>query len=157
MIFDIIDGKANDDKQWIYSIVNNKKSSVDVEKFDYILRDAYNIGIKSIFFDAERLINTSRIIDGKLAFHSKNDTNLDGLFQSRYKLFKEVYYHRLSTAIDCMMIDCLQKSDPFFKFSEALYNKEEYEKCTDSYVLTMIESEKEPCLIEANQILENIK
>lgn len=94
LLFEIIDGEGTSERKWLYSIVNNRKSSVDVEKFDYILRDAYNVGVKSIFFDPDRLLRTARIINNEIAFHSRNDSNLYGLFHSRYKLFKEVYLHR---------------------------------------------------------------
>lgn len=38
---------------FLFDIVSNSRNSVDVDKFDYLQRDAYNVGIKStcvIFF-----------------------------------------------------------------------------------------------------------
>ena len=32
---------------FLFDIVNNMRNSVDVDKFDYLQRDAYNVGIKS--------------------------------------------------------------------------------------------------------------
>lgn len=32
---------------FLFDIVSNSRNSVDVDKFDYLQRDAYNVGIKS--------------------------------------------------------------------------------------------------------------
>ena len=143
--------------KWLYSIVSNKRNSIDADKFDYILRDAYNVGIKNIFFDVKRLINSSRIVNDDLAFHHKNQSNLYGLFLSRYKLYKEVYRDRTCTAIDFMMNDMLLQAHPYFKFDEIINNPKNYSKLTDNYVLTKIENNDDEWLISANKILDKIK
>ena len=56
---------------WIYQIVSNKKNSIDVDKFDYINRDAYHIGYQSSSVDYERIFNTSKIINNNLCFNIK--------------------------------------------------------------------------------------
>jgi HD superfamily phosphohydrolase len=47
MVKDIIlgDSSGYDDK-WIFDIVANKRNSVDVDKFDYISRDTYMLGVQ---------------------------------------------------------------------------------------------------------------
>lgn len=80
----------------MFDIVANKRNSIDVDKFDYIHRDAYNIGLKNIHFDYERLIKSSKVIGNEMCFNQKNDYELYGLFQTRYRMFKEVYTHKVS-------------------------------------------------------------
>ena len=46
-----------DDTTYIYQIVANKLNGLDCDKFDYIARDTYNIGL-SYSFDSSRLINS---------------------------------------------------------------------------------------------------
>jgi HD superfamily phosphohydrolase len=36
---------------FLFDIVSNSRNSVDVDKFDYLQRDAYNVGIKSTCVD----------------------------------------------------------------------------------------------------------
>ncbi|MCQ2816585.1 MAG: HD domain-containing protein [archaeon] len=40
---------------WIYQIVANKENSIDVDKFDYISRDIYNLGLHVVSPDYERI------------------------------------------------------------------------------------------------------
>ena len=47
----------------MYDIVANKTNSLDVDKFDYLQRDSKNIGVKTVGFDYQRLINNSRVIN----------------------------------------------------------------------------------------------
>jgi HD superfamily phosphohydrolase len=56
---------------WIYQIVANKKNSIDVDKFDYIRRDSYHIGLQSANVDYERIFNSAKIINNNLCFNIK--------------------------------------------------------------------------------------
>lgn len=37
--------------EWMYEIVANKKNSLDVDKLDYLSRDARHLGLKSVSYD----------------------------------------------------------------------------------------------------------
>ena len=43
-------------KEFIFDIVNNKRNSIDVDKYDYIKRDSYHLGIKDTYYDYDTLI-----------------------------------------------------------------------------------------------------
>ncbi len=66
----LIEGQE-DSTNWIYQIVANKKNSIDVDKFDYICRDSYHAGVKSISVDYDRIFNNARLINGNLSFNMK--------------------------------------------------------------------------------------
>ena len=38
-------GKDSSKPNWIYEIVSNKKNSLDVDKLDYLCRDAHHVGV----------------------------------------------------------------------------------------------------------------
>lgn len=145
---------------WIFEIVANKKNSIDVDKFDYICRDSYHIGLQSAFVDYERIFKTSRIINNNLCFNIKNDFNILSLFQTRYKLFKQVYRHEKIIGIDLMIKDMMVLSNEYFKFTEAIFNPEEYIKL-DDHIIQKIEKfskyETRPNLIEASDLLKRLK
>ena len=53
-IKDLIGGKstnieADKSKRFIYDIVANSRNSIDVDKFDYLARDCYNMDFKSSY------------------------------------------------------------------------------------------------------------
>ena len=56
---------------WIYQIVANKKNSIDVDKFDYLRRDSYHVGLNSGDVDFHRIFDSSKIIDNNLCFNIK--------------------------------------------------------------------------------------
>jgi len=41
--------KHSEEKKFLFDIVANYRNSVDVDKFDYLARDSYNLGIKSSY------------------------------------------------------------------------------------------------------------
>ena len=145
---------------WIFEIVANKKNSIDVDKFDYICRDSYHIGLQSAFVDYERIFKTSKIINNNLCFNIKNDFNILSLFQSRYKLFKEVYLHKKTIGIDLMIKDMLVLSNEYFNFTEAIFNPEEFVKL-DDHILHKIANfskhENKPNLVQAANLFKRLK
>lgn len=46
----------------MFDIVANKRNSLDVDKFDYLVRDANNMAFKCSSFDSKRIIKNSRVI-----------------------------------------------------------------------------------------------
>ncbi|KAI7900212.1 uncharacterized protein BX663DRAFT_518954 [Cokeromyces recurvatus] len=100
------------DRRFLFDIVANKKNSVDVDKFDYIERDAYNMGLRSSY-DAKRLLVYSRVIHDEICYHHK-------------ELFKQIYNHRVGKAIELMIVDALLSADSYLKISDAVNKPEEY-------------------------------
>ncbi len=121
----------------MHEIVSSEANSVDVDKFDYISRDSYNVGIKTLHFDSNRLIESCAVLDHKVCYHSKNDYNIYGLFQSRYKLFKDVYTHRLCNAINFMIADALLAADCYYHFLEMIRSPALFATLTDCFLHTI--------------------
>jgi HD superfamily phosphohydrolase len=48
---------------WLFDIVNNKRNSIDVDKFDYIKRDTKMMDLAFGVFDSEILLKGARVID----------------------------------------------------------------------------------------------
>jgi len=134
---------TNHSNNFLYEIVANKDNSVDVDKFDYLSRDAYNAGLKTAHFDYDRLIDSSRVIADTICFNAKNDYNVYGVFQSRYQLFKDLYKEKSSTAINFMISDALMEAAGVYKYLEYIHDPEEYVKLTDCFIES-IEYSKNP-------------
>uniref|UniRef100_A0A7S4P530 HD domain-containing protein n=1 Tax=Paramoeba aestuarina TaxID=180227 RepID=A0A7S4P530_9EUKA len=145
---------ARKEKRFLYDIVANSRNSVDVDKFDYLSRDAYHLKIAG--FDPARLLLNCRVIDDEICFHSKSYFQLFDMFHSRFSLWKQVYSHRVTKCIEYMIGDMYSAADPVLKISEAAENVEDYCNLTDS-IVRFIEMSKDPDLQGARDIVKKIR
>ncbi|ORX88996.1 HD phosphohydrolase domain-containing protein [Basidiobolus meristosporus CBS 931.73] len=143
------------EKRFLFDIVANKRNSVDVDKFDYIERDCYNLGIKSSY-DSSRLMTFSRVIDNQICFHHKEVYNMYEMFHTRYSLFKRIYTHRVGKSIEYMIIDAMLAADPYLNISKAIESPQDYLHLTDD-ILKQIERSKSEELLPARQIIKRIR
>lgn len=142
-------------KTFLFEIVANKRNSIDVDKFDYILRDCHNVGMKSSL-DPIRLMTFSRVINNRICFNQKEAYNLYELFHSRYTLFKQVYTHRVSTAIEYMIRDILLAADPILMISQDINDMSRYTFLNDS-ILCLIERSTDSDLNDARRLLRRLR
>ncbi|KAL2913224.1 hypothetical protein HK105_207226 [Polyrhizophydium stewartii] len=159
-IKDLIHGEPRGDypqsgKRYLFEIVSNQRNSVDVDKFDYIQRDCVHIGLKSSL-DAGRIIKFARVVDGQLCFHQKEAMNMCELFHTRYSLFKRVYTHKVSTAIEYMIMDALVAADDYFGISSSIDDMSRYLHMNDS-ILCEIERSTCPELEESRRIMSRLR
>ena len=96
MIIEMIEPNQTNKYKFIYQIVANKVCSVDVDKIDYIARDSYHLGL-SHMTNYDRLISMARIVEHnetmQLAWPEKLQHDILSLFETRYRLHKNVYTH----------------------------------------------------------------
>ncbi|CAG8484300.1 54_t:CDS:2, partial [Dentiscutata erythropus] len=131
------DSKGNKRSPYLFDIVSNERNSVDVDKYDYLARDCYHLGLKSLF-DFSRLMQFSRVMDDQIAYYHKECFNIYEMFHTRYSLHKKVYSHRVGGAIDYMIRDALVEANSYFKIADAIESAEEYIQLSDS-ILNRIE------------------
>ncbi|KAI9141633.1 hypothetical protein BKA69DRAFT_1073188 [Paraphysoderma sedebokerense] len=164
-------------KKYLYQIVANKSCGIDVDRFDYLQRDCYNLGIKSSY-DFERLMWNCRVIGDDICYNIKELDNVNEMFNTRYSLMKRIYRHRKSTtllpllqllfflfhpyscsssgqAIECMITDALVAADPVMKMSDMIDDRERYLHLTDD-ILGQIERSIGPELAQARGILTRL-
>ncbi|KAG0052557.1 SAM domain and HD [Gryganskiella cystojenkinii] len=157
-IKDLIMGERRGNSQrpgFLFDIVSNKRNSLDVDKYDYLQRDCYNVGIKSSI-DCSRLMRMSRVIDDQICWHHKEVYNLYELYHTRFSLFKRVYTHRVGKAIEYMLTDALLAADSVMGISQSIFSGEDYLHLTDD-IIRQIERSKEPGLEESKAIIKRIR
>jgi HD superfamily phosphohydrolase len=143
------------EKKFFWQIVANKTNSVDVDKFDYLARDSYNLGLKTSY-DFTRIMQYCKVIDGEICYYSKEAYNLYEMFHTRYSLHKQIYTHRVGKAVEYMITDALIEANPYLKISDSIHDPEEYMNMTDC-ILHQIESSKAPELAAAKAIIRRIR
>lgn len=95
------------ESNYLYNIVSNPISGLDVDKFDYIARDTFFLGLE-YSFNCDRLIRFTKVIEQKICFPEKLAFNIYELYRIRYKLYREIYNHPVVSAIEFMIVDILK-------------------------------------------------
>ncbi|KAF0521644.1 HD phosphohydrolase domain-containing protein [Gigaspora margarita] len=142
---------------YLFDIVSNSRNSIDVDKFDYLARDCYYIGRKSLF-DSSRLMKFSYVKDDQIMYYHKECVNIYEMFHARYFLHKRIYNHRVTRAINFMIRDALVKANSKYHFEQIIYDPEKYIKLNDS-ILYEIEYSDPNCkeLEDSRNIVKRIR
>ncbi len=138
-------------KAWMYEIVSNWRSGIDVDKFDYFRRDAFYLGIHRQF-DHERYMKGIKVLEDAQGVPTlsppEKDKDLlrDSMMELRKYLHRSAYHHKTVKKLELHMVDVLRKMDEVIRItgvdgrklriSEAavLLDPVAYPKLTDTFV-----------------------
>jgi HD superfamily phosphohydrolase len=101
------------------------RSSVDVDKLDYIVRDSFHTGAEYGSVDVFRLIYTTEPFQGDLAVNTTALTTLEAFLIARVLSFRSIYYHRVCRGVQLMLTNALKFADEELGFS-SFSTPEEY-------------------------------
>jgi HD superfamily phosphohydrolase len=143
--------KGNAEKRFLYDIVANGRNGIDVDKFDYLVRDSRACGLGSNF-QFQRLTETMRVLDNEICFRAKeckfcppkfsicvcfypilnpvnfSDLSVHKLFATRADLYRTVYTHSKVKAIELMIVDAMVKANNHLEISSMINDPSEYWK-----------------------------
>lgn len=137
-----------------YNIVNNTINSIDVDKFDYLLRDPKHIGL-DYSFNYNRIFLKSKIIDDEIVYDDSISNDILDLYLTRYKFHKEIYNHKTAKIIETMLADSLIIYDKFEAFN-SLINSDEFINLDDSIYSKILHS-KNKDLQKCKDIIDRIE
>ncbi|XP_016113763.1 deoxynucleoside triphosphate triphosphohydrolase SAMHD1-like [Sinocyclocheilus grahami] len=149
-----------EDKSFLYEIVANKVNGIDVDKWDYLARDCYYLGIPC-GFDSQRLLKSARVCNVNerkhICFRDKVADNIYGMFHTRYTLHRQALQHKIGYIIDVKIKDALVQADEKMMMSKAIDDMSKYTELTDRVFDEILHtSDSHPNLVKAKGILEEI-
>ncbi|XP_050372037.1 uncharacterized protein LOC126789974 isoform X2 [Argentina anserina] len=147
--------KSSEEKLFLYDIVANGRTGIDVDKFDYIERDSRACGL-GCNFHFERLMETMRVIDNEICYRASEYLTINKLFMTRADLHRTVYTHSKVKAIDLMVVDALCKANAELGIADSIHKPSEFWKLDDS-ILKKIETSDKPELKEAKDLILRIR
>ncbi|KAH0839456.1 hypothetical protein J3R83DRAFT_246 [Lanmaoa asiatica] len=146
---------------FLFEIVANERNGLDVDKFDYILRDCHAVGDRGNI-SISRLIHSSRVVEGKICYDIKDANQIYELFYTRFSLHKRIYNHKTSASacflvtfvvrmglmntghtaksIEYMVIDALLEAEPYLKIADLVENPKRFVYLTDDLLGKIEES-----------------
>lgn len=121
---------------FLYQVVSNTITGIDVDKFDYLVRDSYSINIK-ISFDYIRLLNKISIVDGKICYPLQSINDIYELFRSRYRLHKTLYSHKGTISVQLMFHDIIINLTDLLNLDTILTDINKFALLTDEYIMNI--------------------
>ena len=80
--------------------------SLDLDKIDYLSRDAHMCGVPYGTVDVDRLLSTLAIVETgggrELGVHEKGVSALESLLFAKYQMYRNVYWHHAVRSATCM-------------------------------------------------------
>ena len=135
-----------------YKIIESLISSqLDVDRLDYLNRDAYMTNANYGYVDVDRIIRILNIKDNKICYSSKGLEAIENYLMSRYHMYAQIYYHNRARSYEVLLesiYNYIEDHKKTFKigyapsFLQFLNNKEDikaYLKLDDYYIVGMIE------------------
>ncbi|KAK7309686.1 hypothetical protein RJT34_06615 [Clitoria ternatea] len=141
--------------QFLYDIVANGRNGIDVDKFDYIVRDSRACGL-GCNFQPERLMETMQVVDDEICYRAKDYLTIHKLFTTRADLHRTVYTHAKVKAVELMAIDALVKANPYLHIASSIHQPSEFWKLDDS-ILRTIETSSHQELKESRDLILRIR
>jgi HD superfamily phosphohydrolase len=101
---------------------------VDVDRMDYLVRDAYHTGVAYGVIDLDRLVNTVDFVDDKLVVTKGGLRAVEGLLVARFLMTPTVYLHHASRIADAMFLRATERAveDGFLKL-ENLFGMDDFD------------------------------
>ena len=91
-------------------VVQLISSQIDVDRMDYLLRDAYFTGASYGKFDLTRILRVIRPIENGIAFQQNGMHAVEDYVVSRYQMYMQVYFHPATRAMEVLLQNLLKRA-----------------------------------------------
>ncbi len=149
-VADLIQGRPDPEKPFLTSLISGQ---LDVDKFDYLLRDSHYAGVKYGLFDIDRLLDSLYVKDGQMVVLTGGFFAAEQLIAARYHMFGQVYLHKTKRAFEGMAIkvaeDLLRENKLDYPTPKDFDDQtvfEEFVAYDDAWFLNRIKSTEKPIL-----------
>ncbi len=87
-----------------YPLIESLVSSqLDVDRMDYLTRDAYFTGATYGAIDMQRLLRSMKIVNGQVLCRASGVHTLESYLMSRYHMYFQVYYHPVARSYELLL------------------------------------------------------
>ena len=178
-------GRKGENKEYLYDIISNTHSGLDVDKMDYFSRDGCRTATGESAF-SDFLIENAYVAKGlcespescwkcnwkacdehyhlMICYQSPKTVNTAmSFFRQRFNNYKNIYEHSLTKSAALMISDILALADPYYRLpgsklpiSLAMTNPDAYVKLKDSCI-DVIELTDDDNLRPAKELIERYR
>ncbi len=106
-------------------------SQLDVDRMDYLQRDAYFTGATYGTIDVNRLVRSMKIIDKQVIFRASGVHSIESYIMSRYHMYWQVYFHPTARAYELIL------QSIYTRLKDLVENNEEIDANISSFINVM--------------------
>lgn len=114
-------------------------SDIDVDRIDYLLRDAYHTGVTYGGIDLNRIAEIMDYDDEGLCFQEKGITAVENFLLARYHMYEAIYNHKTVVAFRLLLERIhqmlVEKGNVYDGDAVQSLNPNEWNSYTDGYLL----------------------
>ena len=144
------------ERSWMYEIVSNSRNGIDVDKFDYLSRDTHKMNVGYCSFNPDIIMKGARVVENQICFPEKREFEVKKLFDSRYNLYNDVYYHKTTQGHECILLDILNETNGvLYDYLEAIRDPKLYIDLDDT-ILHEVRISQEPELEKARGLVSRL-
>ncbi|XP_072520763.1 deoxynucleoside triphosphate triphosphohydrolase SAMHD1-like [Salminus brasiliensis] len=145
-------------KAFLYDIVANDRNGIDVDKMDYFARDCHHLGM-NCNFSYERYMTFARVCEEngetQICMRDKEAMNMYELFHVRSLLHHNAYQHRVTKAVELMIMDALLEANEHEGFQIEAKDTKTFVNLTDDVLQKILQSPNKG-LEKAQKIIKRI-
>ena len=102
-------------KRFMADIVHDRATGIDVDKLDYLVRDATAVFGAARAINVDRLIASMRVVEHhgqpRLAFEESVTLDVEEVYALRTRLHRQVYQHRAVKVAESLVLDLMHAID----------------------------------------------
>ena len=126
--------------KWIFQIISNPVNSIDVDKFDYLIRDTQSVGLK-FSFNFSRIIKDAKIINNQICYSLQCSEDIYHMFFIRYRLHRQIYNHKTVQSLEILIVKLLFELEKEIKLSEYILNSDKMLLLVDYFIWTQTKND----------------
>lgn len=130
---------TKEDTGFLFQIVSNYLNGLDVDKYDYLIRDSKMLGF-NLSFDASRLVDDITVVNNNICYPEQVIFEIYNMFNLRYNLHKVVYSHKSVISSQMIISEIMNLIDNDLKLSESINNLDKFILYGDNTIFDFLNS-----------------
>jgi HD superfamily phosphohydrolase len=106
----LFSGATQDGGQKLSVVKDLVSSQLDVDRLDYLVRDAHYTGVNSGKVDLSRIIGSFTVKQGRLMVKEKALLAVEEYFLARYFMYWKVYFHKTSRGLELVLKGLIRRA-----------------------------------------------
>ncbi|HAB32180.1 MAG TPA: phosphohydrolase [Cryomorphaceae bacterium] len=123
-------------------------SQLDMDRLDYLRRDAFYTGVVEGAINSERLLSMLNVADGELVLDSKGISSIEKFLVSRSLMYWQVYMHKAVLSAEYMLVQVLRRAHEYVQSGKTLFGGDELQRFLKERP-TMADFKDRPEVLEA--------